>query len=224
MKAYIPALFLLTALAGCGPSRPHPKDHKALIQEDDSIQGENIKSQLTLKDLTKTYEEGIDSVPDFYTGKILACKKLTNEMLSYLHQVQIELLVEADGIESSKATMMGLKNLEHPTNTDIPFRYFLGGSAVHPNGKAVEIKEKLNQFKAKLLEQLDEKRKSVITLGLITSDTTTAYDNKKKNWEAASFEGLNNAEAFVYLDQLQNEVLNAGTATIEMLEKADVEL
>jgi hypothetical protein len=212
----IPAAFLLLFfLAACG-GRPHPVGYYDLVKIDDSLKAENNELIRNIQIRTQGAEDNVDNLKEVRMMKV---KKEILEINRFLNDVKIEVFSKVDANYDSQATMMDLKDMQHPGEVSVTTHYFIGDDPENVTGKAKDIKMKLVQLKELLKTVAGNKMNDDAWKGIATGDETTEWDGKTKSWEVARFYKVNAAEAYVELTRLQNAVLKAGDEVISRIGK-----
>lgn len=144
-------------------------------------------------------------------------KKLTSEMDQFIKDIKVNLLMETEGLKEEVADTIHLKYIDQKDNYDVPTNIMCGSADDGTNGKANELKVKINGYKDKLLSLLDEKEREHIKIGLETEGTS--FNGVDYTWEMHNFYHTPIVASIVLLSKLQNEVRNAEYDVISMLNK-----
>ncbi|MFH0893154.1 MAG: gliding motility protein GldM [Bacteroidota bacterium] len=144
--------------------------------------------------------------------KAKEARKLSGDMCLYLKTLASELIQATDGVEKVEADTI-VDNLYWVTardNYDIPMSIMCGSESDGSNGKARELKNKLTEYKTKMLALVgfkpDDKRAP--NLGLDTRDQDNPIEGKQP-WEMATFFHTVLVADVVILNKLIVEVKNA---------------
>lgn len=146
-------------------------------------------------------------------------KKWADELHQYINEIKSELIQAEDEIPKDQADRIldSLGNVQNKDKYDNSTRIMTGPEGNGKSGRAVELKQKINEYKANLISLLPEKAKNT-NLGLNTDDPPRkpgAVD--VETWETQKFYHLPVAAQIVVLSQLQSEVRNAeGTVLNEL--------
>jgi len=166
-----------------------------------------------------------------YFKAAMETKKLATEMKNYIHDMGNELYtilgVPADSLPTmtvDKLEAMGMLD-----NYDKPTFYMVGSGDTGGKGKkAEELKNKLIEFKQKIIKLLQDPKikipnktkriKDLKDLGINTNDPTgNIEDPERRTWEMARFYHMVAAATFTMYTQLDNEVENAEGIIINLL-------
>jgi gliding motility-associated protein GldM len=165
-----------------------------------------------------------------YYEASLKVQKLAKDMNEYILKDRGELLNMVDkNISVEEGKTFPLKELEAKDNYDIPTHYFLGQSVDGSQGEARKLKNKLIEYKKKLIDLLkdpkiilpnkEEKIAKLGDLGIDTDDPEEKNpDNPEENyWETSKFDHTPVAAAVAILSQIQNQVKNAEATILNKL-------
>ena len=158
-------------------------------------------------------------------------KKLSEEVDAYIKKLKVDLIIKADGSTPEEATAAesDMKLFANKSNKHIPQLFMLGQSNDGSLGEARPLKNKLIEFKKKVLDLLKDPKiilnkkdtvlKKLGDLGVGTDDDKN-YDPDKpeeKYWETRLFSELPAAATITLLTQIQNQVKNAEATIIQTL-------
>jgi len=163
-------------------------------------------------------------------NKALEVKKSATELVDYMRLLQAQLLAKVEGIEETDAKKLTLREVKKKDNYDIPTNFFIGNSQDGSAGEARKLKNKISEFKKKMMDALVIKdvngkitdlRKNVIrertledgkkiidTLGLYTGDVDNKIEGHQP-WEMKNFYHLITAGVITNLNRMITEVKNA---------------
>jgi gliding motility-associated protein GldM len=138
-----------------------------------------------------------------------AASAIANALNKYVDSLQNLLIARTGGMNSEKTDYEGRENVDE------------GNRLMITDGKAKELKDKINETKQKLISSLDPKDQGSVTLAL------GAQDPKDKSWEQAYFgDGVPMGAEMTTLIKIQADIKN-DEATIQKkllskFDKADV--
>jgi len=138
--------------------------------------------------------------------KAQEARAMANEIVDYIHELKIELLMETDGLTREEADTISLDNVDAKDNFDTPTNIMIGGSEDGTGGKAHELRNRLQGFKDEMLDLLTEKQRALVNLGLEFKGAVV--DGAEENWEMHNFYHMQLAPDIVLLSKLQVDVRN----------------
>ena len=144
-----------------------------------------------------------------YYEKALIVQKHTNEMVGFINECKWEVIASTEGISLEEAKERTVYTLLNKDNKDKPQLYFLGKGG--SGGKGHELQEKIENYKASLLELVDEKQRDGMS-AKIGLDTKGPFYNSSKDeisWVNANFHQTILAAAVTLLNKMIGEVKNA---------------
>lgn len=169
-------------------------------------------------------------VAPFYKAAMQA-QTLSMEMKKILLDIQNEMYLELGTPKDSLATMT-VEKLEEEgklDNYDIPTHMMVGTGDTGGKGfKAEELKNKLNEYKANLINLIKNpklniplKEKTIASLGdlgINLDDTKGKLDNpEERTWEMSHFYHMPAAAAMTVFTQLENQIENAEGIIVNLL-------
>ncbi|MFY9310857.1 MAG: gliding motility protein GldM [Bacteroidia bacterium] len=139
----------------------------------------------------------------------------------YVDGLKSELFMTAQkALTKEKADTLQLKHAQENGVTlddyDTPTNYLIG-NVEKPNGKGVELKEKIRAFRNLVLSMVPEKEKAGFKIGLITDDLYDSHAQKTLPWEVFNFDHTTMAASMALLETVKNEVRNAESDLVGIL-------
>ncbi|MBQ9253502.1 MAG: gliding motility protein GldM [Bacteroidales bacterium] len=143
-------------------------------------------------------------------------RKDTKVILDYIDDIKYELIANIDGVKGGKAEIKklvakeGYNAIQKKDNYDGPTNYFIGGSEDGSQGKAKELRAKIEAYQDKMMKLCDPKFKS--QLKKIQIDTKGKYKNaagQELNWQMYNFYHTVLAADVVILNKLKSEIENS---------------
>lgn len=121
-------------------------------------------------------------------------------------------------LDSAKVALKegGLNIIDKLDNTDDGTRFFYGKGET-PDGKAVELKSKIIQFKKDVKRLLGSDSASIKMALNVESDQWNSHENKMVPWEQHNFHSTIAAADMVVLSRLKAEVMNAEFDAVKIL-------
>jgi len=157
-----------------------------------------------------------EKVRPFY-DKAMKAKGYSEELIKYINERKYEMISLVEGISVAEAGKLKLEEVQAKDNYDRPTNYWVGSSQDGSQGKARELKGKINDFRQKMYGLLDENQKKNINLGMETEGTFTDKTGEKLNWEMNNFYHIVLAAQITNLSKMVNEVRNAEFDVISAL-------
>jgi hypothetical protein len=213
----------VVVLAACS-GRPHPVDYYKLVKVDDSLKTANLE---ILSILTAQAEDQLDTTPlppgysERPSVRVGNIENAVEKMNDFLSDIKVEIFDRVDGNLPAQSTMMSLKDMQHPGNTDVTTHYFIGDDPKNITGKAKELKEKLFRL-GELLKQNTHNKIAEVELSGITVKDEPDWNGRTVSWEVAHFYKVTAAEAYVELTRLQNAVLRAGLGAADAIHMEEI--
>ena len=136
------------------------------------------------------------------SNKARQVEKLSNDMVNYIKITKAELIAKIEGISIEKAKETPLSEVKNKEDYKISTNYFLGNSKDGSEGKARELKIKVNEYR-KQLTMILGKDSSEVKLGL------DIKGNRQANWEMGNFYQTISAGSITILNKLIVDVKNA---------------
>ena len=153
--------------------------------------------------------------------KAMQAKKLSTELCSFIDDLKSELYLEVQKLPSKEvADTFSLKYLDSKDNYDTPTHFMIGDDPEHATGKAVELKQKIEEYKKVLTGLVPEKEKAGLKLGLSTEDVYSISEEKMVTWEGNAFYHNTMAATMTIFAALKNDVKNAESDVVNTLLKA----
>jgi gliding motility-associated protein GldM len=166
-----------------------------------------------------------------YYEAAMKAKKYSEEMYNYIEEKKIELIMKCDGKtkEEAQKAAEDLKLFEAKDQRDIPHYFMLGESVDGSQGEARNIKNKLIEYKKKLLDLFNDPKivlpnkeniiKNLGNLGINTDNNPNPRPDypDEKYWETEKFSEIPAIATITVLSQIQNQVKNAEATVIQTL-------
>lgn len=177
----------------------------------------------SVEQTNKTFEDKIDNIyAKFekqyminqakvgpYWEKAQTADQLTEDMITYIETLKLEVisLTEKKPIEEIEGVK--LEDIGNRDSYDEPTNYFIGSSPDGTKGKAGELKNKINEYKANMLALFDGDDGANINLGLVTDKEYHDADGASQTWEMHHFYHTILAADVTFLNKLIMDVQNA---------------
>ncbi len=144
-----------------------------------------------------------------YYDKALQAKKLSEDLIVYLHKVKREVISRSERITPEQADTIPLRQLKTKDKYDESTNYFIGNSQDGSGGEARVLRNKIIDFKNNILEVVDPSERDKIKIGLDTDGPFYDKSGKAQNWEMQFFYHTILAANVTFINKLINEVQNA---------------
>jgi len=168
--------------------------------------GENFKkkNEVMYTAFETAYQENKNKVEP-WKKKADEVKALSQKMFDYMTSLQIEIVTKADGPES-KYAKDGPSAIMKKDDNNIPSEIMV------LNKKGLELKGKIEEFRKKLFEMIDNKEKSkglIDGIGItMTTDPVKGQEGNDLPWEMANFANLPLAAVTAMLSKMKADVRN----------------
>ncbi|MGM0532310.1 MAG: gliding motility protein GldM [Bacteroidota bacterium] len=161
-----------------------------------------------------------------WKDKAFEVKARADSLYNYMQNLKIQMLKENQGqnIEQNEALVeedgevkVLHENVKGEDKWDMVTRVMIGEGF---DGKAYDLKEKINEFREFLLDYIDEEDTKVIEAleeGLDTSDPPATDGREEKSWEVKHFYDIPLGAVLPVISTLQSDVLNAESEAIQYL-------
>ncbi|MEI7594651.1 MAG: gliding motility protein GldM [Bacteroidota bacterium] len=190
---------------------------ESLIETNRTVQS---KSDGIYSDFKKAMLENAQKAGPF-NAKAMKVKKYTEEMLAYVKQLRTDLIVKVEKVDPKVADTLSLEGIAGKDNYDITTQFLVGGDEVAGKGaKGEELKNKLEEFKKNLLDQIDEKKKKQMgNLGFDLEDKYNPHFGRKAPWNVNNFFHTIMAADMVIFNQISLQVKNAEAEVVSILKE-----
>lgn len=184
----------------------------AFLVVNDSMETTNAVFGKKTETLYKQFEvqnmQNPDKVGPYY-NKAVEVKKLSDEMKKYVIDLKFDMIAFSERIPLEEAKALSLRELKGKDKYDMTTTFFIGTSEDGSGGKSRELKDKIEKFKADLLNLIDPAKRDLIKLGLDTKGPFYNADGKEQNWEMHNFYHTILAADVTILNKIIAEIQNA---------------
>ena len=158
--------------------------------------------------------------------KAMEVKARADSLYNFMQNLKIQMLKENQGkniaqnkalVEEDGKVKVLHENVVGEDKWDMVTRVMIGESF---DGKAYELKERINEFREFLLDYVDEDNTNVIEAlkeGLNTSDPPPTDGHEQKTWEVKHFYDIPLGAVLPVISTLQSDVRNAEAEAIQYL-------
>ena len=190
------------------------------VNETMEVTNENFTKKInnSYANFDKANSEAPGKVGPYYK-KAMEAKKISKDLIDYIYDIKAELIAKVQDIPKEEAKTFPLKKVNRKDNYDDPTNYFIGDSQDGSKGKSLELKNKINDFRTKMIALLDIKVQDHYSksLGLKTEGPYEDADGKVQNWEMHHFYHTIMAATVTILNKLVAEVKNVEFDIISQL-------
>ncbi|MCK4639451.1 MAG: hypothetical protein KAT33_08525, partial [Bacteroidales bacterium] len=195
----------------------------AFVVVDENILETNVNFSQKLQDIYTNFEINYQlnqiKVQPFWE-KAKEAKLLSREMVKYINYIRNELISKTEGISIDSAKNISVKELRKKDNYTIPTNYFMGNSDDGSDGVSKELKDKINEYRQKMLKLVDPKNLDNVNLGLTTEGPYYNADGKELNWETYFFYNTILAADIPILNKIISDIYNAEFDVVNLLHKS----
>lgn len=174
------------------------------------------KNEVTFNDFLKAMQNDPVKVKP-YKDKAEAAMKDAKEMYDYVDSLKTTILMQVEQIEKGVADTLKIEWMNKKDNYDIPTYYLIGEDPGNPTGKAKELKQRINDFRDKMLKYVDEKERGNMNIGLKTDDQYSIVEEQMVSWETNNFYHIPCAAVIAIMSRIQNEIKNAESDILKNL-------
>lgn len=144
--------------------------------------------------------------------KSLVVKSVSVELYKFVEGVKVELVKAADGPDAEAVSSTGVdgKLVKSKDQTTVPANILLGPNE---NGKAYELKKKIEKYRSQLISLIDEPSRFPVLVQTInrildTQNPPITTDGERKTWEYSRFGEVPLISTLPLLSKIQVDVLN----------------
>jgi gliding motility-associated protein GldM len=191
-----------------------------IIEEGLNVTNDNFDNKNSL--LYGKFAKAVAENPDRAKGwqdKALKVQAKSKELCAFIDEIKSEMYQKIQKLPKEVADTFQLKNLESKDENNIPTELMIGAGADAENatGKAKDLKEKIEEYKKFITEQVPQKDRATLKLGLSTEEMYSIGDEKMVKWESNLFAHQPAAAVFSVLAKLKNDVKNAESDVVSTL-------
>ncbi|MGA2822919.1 MAG: gliding motility protein GldM [Bacteroidales bacterium] len=200
---------VLTALLALNVSK-QILDAFILVNESIETTNENFSKKLetAINKFKIQYQLNPNKVGPYWE-KAQRAHTLSKNMAAYIDSIKTSVIQICDGIDTYKeAKEIKLKDVKRRDNFDRTTNYFIAGSHDGSRGEARKLKNKMEEFKKKMLELVDPKYRNIIKIGIDTKGPFYDLDGNKQPWEIYNFYHTILAADVTILNKIKAEVYN----------------
>jgi len=147
--------------------------------------------------------------------KAQSVKKLAKDMGDYIQGLKKQLLMETEGLTAGQADTAQLAFIGSKDNYDIPTYLMIGESHDGSAGLSRKLKEKLIEYKKKMLGFIDPKDQKDFRISINTDDPEHSEENE--NWELYNFYHTPLVASITILSKYQTDVKKVESDVLDYL-------
>jgi len=166
------------------------------------------KRLMTLDEFQKEFTLNKIEVGPFW-NKAKVAMKLSTEMVEYIKNLRDELIATTEKVPLDSARKLNIREMRKKDNYSIPTQIMIGPLENATKGKARELKNKINEYRLKMLNLINPKFRKEIQLGLDTEDKYKDAYGRLESWERHNFYDIPLAADIPILNKFISEVNNA---------------
>ncbi len=186
----------------------------------DSVLLTNENFSRKLKSTYASFEKGFhlnqSEVGPFW-DKAKKAQKLSSEMVEYIENLRDEMIAKTERIPLDSARVIPLLKLQKKDDYSIPTNYLMGSAGDGSNGKSGELKNKIVEFRKKMMDLVDPKYRELLNFGLETDGVYFDASGNKESWEIHNFYEIPLAADIPILNKIITEVYNAELDIVNVL-------
>lgn len=200
---------VLTALLALNVSK-EILDSFLIVNESLIKTNENFtkKIELTYTQFGKQLEINRAKVLPFYE-KAMQAKKMSKDLITFIETTKVEVIAAESRKSVEECRNVDIRDVGPRDKYVEGTRYFIGSSENGANGKAAELKKRIEDFKSGMINLIDPKYRSTMNIGLDTKGPYKNASGRPQNWEMHNFYYTILAANVVILNKLIAEVKNA---------------
>ncbi len=211
-----------------------------VVNESIEITNENFSGKIDeiYARFRKDYKLNQSKVDPFWK-KALEARKLSKEMINYLERIEFELVSKSEKTDSlttlikyydtipindpknPKKTInkvsLNLTKIESRDSYTTPTNYFIGQSEDGSKGEAIILRNKIDEYRKKMIELIDPKNRNKLNIGLETDGDYYDADHNEQNWQMHNFYHTILAADITILNKIIAEIKNAEFDVVSLL-------
>lgn len=150
-------------------------------------------------------------------SKAQQVKVKSNELYEYLENIKYEVISISDGISIEEAKTKNPRDIGRQDNYDDPTRYFIGENLVKKDGKAYELRRKIDEYREFLIDILGKDASKVSLDALVTEGEYKDASGQVLDWEQYNFYHTIIVADLALINRIQANVLNAEYDVVSQL-------
>ena len=153
---------------------------------------------------TKLKEQPERAKPVYAKAK--EASKVSDDFIAYVESIKAEMIKRGGGMDEKTNDYKGR------TDEDISAHYMIDGK------KGLELRNKIDETRTKLIALLDEKERSGVKFSLAVTDPPKRGEVTRRSWQEATFgEGIPMGAAITALTKIQTDAINAESEVVKKI-------
>ena len=155
-----------------------------------------------------------------FLNKAKEAHRLSEEIIVYIENLRSELISNTEKIPLDSARKINMLELQNKEEYIIPTHLLIGSSDNGSNGRSLELKKKIIEYKDNMLNLVDPKYRDQIKLGMKTDGEYFNASGEKESWEIHNFYDIPLAADIPILNKIISDVYNAELDVVNVLHGA----
>jgi len=200
---------VLTALLALNVSK-QILDAFVVVNESMETTNENFSKKLdnTYSKFRIQYQLNPNKVGPYW-DKAQEAHRLSEQLANYIDSIKYVVMQKTARLPMEEVKKRQLRDIKRKDSYDMPTTYFIGSSHDGSAGESRILKNKIEEFKKKMLDLVDPKYRNTIKMGLDTKGPYYDADGNEQNWEMHNFYRTILAATVTILNKIKAEVYNA---------------
>lgn len=150
-------------------------------------------------------------------NKAKKVEQLSSETIKYIENLRDELISKTEKIPLDSVPKINVQDLKNKEDYVIPTSILMGSSEDGSNGRARELKNKINDFRENIINLVDPKDRARIKIGMKTDGEYRDASGEKQTWEVHNFYDIPLAADIPILNKMISDVYNAQLDVVSVL-------
>ena len=138
--------------------------------------------------------------------KALEAQKLSKELIDYIENLKAELIAFTESIDVDSARTIQYEYIKNLDDNIRPTNFLMGPSETGRDGEVGVLKEKLLEYRSRMISLLDPKSRDSFKLGLNVDEEFKSPDGRSQSWEIHFFYEIILAADIAVLNKLIMEI------------------
>lgn len=199
---------VLTAMLALNVSK-EILDAFEIVNESVEATNENFTKKVNnlYRDFEQQYSINKDKVGPNY-NKAIQAKQLSISLKNYVDSLKYDIIAQTEKVPFDTAKHLSIKQIKSKDNYDVPMRILVGAEGAK-NGKAYQLQQKIEDYKAAMYGLIPAKDSAFVKLGLHTNGEYRDADGAKQDWVQHNFYHTILAADVTIFNKLLNDIQNA---------------
>lgn len=210
------SIILFATAAMIGLSINVSKDHlNAVTSAGEAIHRSYVNTE---EMMYQEYAQLLEAQDTTFNPNMEQLRNLSSDLISYIQHLRYEMIQYVDGqqaaTDNAHESMGGVPYISasaimNKDNVDAQMQFMLGSQ---PTSRATELKNKINEYKAAVLQLVPTEKRSAVEQKLAflsTADVYDRYNEREESWEEFMFQYTLASAAAMELETLALDVLSA---------------